>query len=84
MHAADALTQETIFGMADGATYSGTLCLSSDGKRYYFSHAQVDGHTIPLPGDHWRTREAAVRGLAAIACGARKPKPEPPAPASQE
>jgi hypothetical protein len=83
MRAADALTQETIFGMADGATYSGTLCLSRDGKRYYFAQAQVDGHNIPLPGDHWRTREAAVRGLADIACGARKPRSDssPPPPA---
>ena len=77
MKAAEALTQETIFGVADGATYSGALCLSGDGKRYFFAHAQVDGHTIALHHDHWRTREAAVRGLADIASGARKPKAAP-------
>lgn len=71
-----ALTQETIFGIADGTTYSGALCLSSDGKRYFFAHAQADGNTIALPHDHWRTREAAMRGLAAIASGKRKPKPK--------
>lgn len=74
MRVADALTQESIFGVADGSTYSGTLCLSRDGRRYYYAQAQIDGHTVPLPHDHWRTREAAVRGLADIASGARKPK----------
>ena len=69
-----ALTQETIFGMSDGTAYSGALCLSGDGKRYYFAHAQADGNAIELPHDHWRTREAALRGLAAIASGKRKPK----------
>ena len=74
MDTAHALTQETIFGMADGTAYSGALCLSSDGQRYFFAHAQADGNAIALPHDHWRTREAALRGLAAIASGKRKPR----------
>ncbi len=74
MHTATALTQETIFGMADGATYTGMLCLGSDGKRYFFSQAQVDGEPVSLPYDHFNSREDALRGLADIASGARKPR----------
>ena len=73
MQTNDALTQETIFGVADSVTYSGMLCLAPDGRRYFYAHAQVDGRTLPLPHDHWTSRDAAVRGLAAIASGESKP-----------
>lgn len=66
------LTQETVFGVADGATYSGMLCLDESGQ-LYFAQAQVDGHTIPLPDSQWATRDEAVRALADIASGARSP-----------
>ena len=66
-------TQETVFGVADGATYSGLLCMQEDGH-YYFSQVQVDGHTLPLPNDSWRTRDAAVRALAEIAAGSQRPR----------
>ncbi|HCL87296.1 MAG TPA: hypothetical protein DIC45_12580 [Comamonadaceae bacterium] len=71
MHTAQALTQETIFGVADGATYTGMLCLGGDGKRYFFSQAQVDGRPVSLPREHFPSREDALRGLADIATGAR-------------
>lgn len=64
--------QETVFGVADGATYSGMLCLA-EGGRYYFAQAQVDGHQLPLPKDNWPTRDDAVRALAEIAAGSRRP-----------
>ena len=48
-------------------------CLAPDGRRYFYAHAQVDGRTLPLPHDHWTSRDAAVRGLAAIASGESKP-----------
>ncbi|WP_258286773.1 hypothetical protein, partial [Escherichia ruysiae] len=57
---------------ADSVTYSGMLCLAPDGRRYFYAHAQVDGRTLPLPHDHWTSRDAAVRGLAAIASGESK------------
>lgn len=63
---------ETVFGVADGATYSGMLCLNDSG-RYYFTQVQVDGHTLPLPDSQWTTRDEAVRALADIASGARQP-----------
>lgn len=69
----DTLTQETVFGVSDGATFSGTLCSEGSG-RYYFSQAQVDGHNLPLPNDNWPTRDAAVRALADIAAGAQRPE----------
>ena len=72
MHTATALTQETIFGMADGATYSGMLCLAEDGKRYFFSQAQVDGEPVALPHARFDSREDALRGLASAASGARQ------------
>ncbi|WP_313071957.1 hypothetical protein [Melaminivora sp.] len=72
MYTANALTQETIFGMADGATYSGMLCLGGDGKRYFFSQAQVDGQPVSLPSEHFASREDALRGLATAASGARR------------
>ena len=67
MRSANALTQETIFGIADGATYSGMLCLGEDGRRYFFTQAQVDGHAIAVPGEDFESREAALKGLAQIA-----------------
>ncbi|AVO50638.1 hypothetical protein C6568_16400 [Melaminivora suipulveris] len=69
MRTATALTQETIFGMADGATYSGMLCLEEDGKRYFFSQAQVDGEPVTLPHARFDSREDALRGLASVASG---------------
>ncbi len=74
MQAASALTQETIFGMADGATYSGMLCLDAQGKRYFFAQAQVDGQAVALPHDQFDSRQDALKGLADIACGVRKPR----------
>ncbi|AVP57746.1 hypothetical protein [Pulveribacter suum] len=71
MQIAQALTQETIFGVADGATYSGMLCLGGDGKRYFFSQAQVDGQPVALGRDHFPSREDALRGLADAAAGLR-------------
>lgn len=71
MHTANALTQETIFGVADGATYSGMLCLGGDGKRYFFAQAQVDGRPVALGRKHFPSREDALRGLADIAAGVR-------------
>jgi len=69
---ASQLLQETVFGVADGATYSGMLCLEAGGQ-FYFAQAQVDGHTIPLPDNRWPTRDAAVKALAEIASGAQRP-----------
>lgn len=73
MHVADALTQETIFGMADGATYSGMLCLGGDGRRYFFAQAQVDGRPVAPPAQHFESREDALRGLADMASGGSRP-----------
>ncbi len=74
MHTATALTQETIFGMADGAIYSGMLCLGGDGKRYFFAQAQVDGEPVALPHGHFESRQDALRGLADVAALARGPR----------
>lgn len=63
--------QETVFGVADGATYTAELCLSKAG-RYYFAQIQVDGHNLPLPEDHWATRDEAMVALSDFASGARK------------
>lgn len=71
MHFANALTQETIFGIADGATYSGMLCLGEDGRRYFFTQAQVDGQPIAVPSDHFESRDAALKGLAQAVSGVR-------------
>ena len=60
--------QETVFGVADGATYSGLLCLRDDGH-YYFSQAQVDGHNLPMPDQQWPSRDEAVSALAGMASG---------------
>lgn len=82
MHTATALTQETIFGMADGAAYSGMLCLGGDGKCYFFAQVQVDGELVTLPQARFDSREAALKGLASIASGAARqaahPTPEHP------
>lgn len=82
MHTATALTQETIFGMADGAAYSGMLCLGGDGKCYFFAQVQVDGEPVTLPQARFDSREAALKGLASMASGAASraahPAPEHP------
>lgn len=70
--AASPLLQETVFGVADGATYSGMLC-QEEGGHFYYRQAQVDGHNLPLPDNRWPTRDAAVQALAEIASGARRP-----------
>ncbi|GKS96870.1 hypothetical protein [Acidovorax sp. SUPP2825] len=64
--------QETVFGVADGATYTAELCLSKAG-RYYFAQIQVDGHNLPLPDGHWPNRDEAMVALSDFASGARKP-----------
>ncbi len=64
--------QETVFGVADGATYTAELCLSKAG-RYYFSQIQVDGHNLPLPEGHWPTRDEAMVALSDFASGSRRP-----------
>ncbi len=70
--------QETVFGVADGATYSGLLCLGEDG-RYYFSQAQVDGHNLPIPDQRWASRDEAVKVLAGMASGSlAAPSTQPP------
>lgn len=69
--------QETIFGVADGATYTGLLRLQDDG-RYYFAQAQVDGHNLTLPEQHWASRDEAVKALAGMASGTLPaPTPQP-------
>ena len=63
---------ESVFEMSiRSATYTGMLCLGSDGKRYFFSQAQVDGRPVSLAREHFPSREDALRGLADIATGAR-------------
>jgi len=73
--------QETVFGVADGATYSGMLCLRDDG-RYYFSQAQVDGHNLPMPDQQWASRDEAVKALAGMASGSLPAQSTQPSSAS--
>lgn len=73
MHTSEALTQETIFGVADGATYSGMLCMRRDGQRYFFSQTQVDGQSIDLKREDFASREDALKALASAATALRGP-----------
>lgn len=77
---AESHTQETVFGVADGATYSGLLCLRDDG-RYFFAQAQVDGHNMPMPDQQWASRDEAVQALAGVASGSLSTQPTQPAEA---
>ncbi|WCM90082.1 hypothetical protein [Acidovorax sp. NCPPB 3576] len=63
--------QETVFGVADGATYTAELCLSKAGH-YYFMQIQVDGHNLPVTESHWPTRDQAMVALTEYASGARR------------